>query len=92
MTPNHWTMQSLGDLAYWVASDFTAQIETRLRFPRSLHNARLAGEERLKAVPYALIFGPFLSKCGSREEEGQQAGDGGLAHVNLRGRVLFHKR
>ena len=30
MTPNHWTMQSLGDFAYWVASDFTAQIETRL--------------------------------------------------------------
>jgi len=30
MTPNHWTEQSLGDFAYWIGSDFTAQIETRL--------------------------------------------------------------
>lgn len=29
-TTNHWTTQSLGDFAYWVASDFTAQIESRL--------------------------------------------------------------
>ncbi len=26
----HWTQQSLGDFAYWVTSDFTAQIETKL--------------------------------------------------------------
>src|SRR5882724_2530177 len=31
ITPNqHWTAQSLGDFAYWVSSDFTAQIETKL--------------------------------------------------------------
>src|SRR5580704_13784124 len=26
----HWTQSSLGDFAYWVSSDFTAQIEARL--------------------------------------------------------------
>lgn len=30
MTPQHWTEQSLSDFAYWIASDFTAQIETLL--------------------------------------------------------------
>jgi transcriptional regulator with XRE-family HTH domain len=30
MNTSHWTMQSLCDFAYWVASDFTAQIESKL--------------------------------------------------------------
>jgi|SRR5271165_3623596 len=30
MNISHWTTHSLGDFAYWVASDFTAQIESKL--------------------------------------------------------------
>ena len=30
MNISHWTTRSLGDFAYWVASDFTAQIESKL--------------------------------------------------------------
>src|SRR5438445_6727164 len=43
----HWT-QNLGDFAYWVGSDFTAQIETKLE-AEEINNSTFA--ERLDVSP-----------------------------------------
>jgi transcriptional regulator with XRE-family HTH domain len=49
MIPNqHWTQSTLGDFAYWVSSDFTAQIEARLE-AKEVSKDTLAG--RLDVSP-----------------------------------------